>query len=231
MSAAALGMLLCVTAHTMPAGGADSADALPAGALLCGHSRESCSGASVPAQPTANFDEIRRCTGDPALVSFDGEAAQPAGLTAGATGCVRWRGRGLAAQYSPFAGSAPGPTASVAEPLSDLLTRFHYAFDSDRGLSSDRARQDEHQVLSRNSDAVVRAKVRLTLGKEWFGFVYADLGAADSALRWQALAGVRGGHGVEVLGGWRRVTYYFIPGRGFDSLDFDGPFLGATLVW
>ena len=231
MSAAALGMLLCASAHATPAAGADSADALPAGALLYGYFRQARGGASVPAQRTANFNEILRRTDDPAHVSFDGEAAQPAGLTAGATARVRGQARALAAQYRPVAGSAPGFSAPVDASLSDLLARLHYAFGSDLGLSSIRARQGEREVLLRNSDAFVRAKVRLTLGKEWLGFVYADVGAADSALRWQGLAGIRGGHGVDLLGGWRHVTYHFSPGRGFDSLDFDGPFLGATLAW
>lgn len=113
----------------------------------------------------------------------------------------------------------------------DLLTRLRYAFGSDVGLSSDRARQEESKVLLKNSNAFVRAKIQVTLGREWRGFVYVDLGAADSRLRWQGLVGIRGGHGVDVLGGWRHVTYYFNAGSGFDSLDFDGPFLGATLTW
>jgi hypothetical protein len=111
--------------------------------------------------------------------------------------------------------------------MSDLRSRLHYAFGSDPGLSSERARQGE----LRNADAFVRATLPLTLGKEWLGFVYADMGAADSALRWQGLAGIHGGHGVDLLGGWRHVTYHFSPGIGFDSLDFNGPFLGATLAW
>jgi hypothetical protein len=86
-------------------------------------------------------------------------------------------------------------------------------------------------VLLRNSDAFVRAKVRLSLGKKWLGFVYADMGAVDSALRWQGMAGVSGGHGVDFLGGWRHVTYHFSPGTGFESLEFNGPYLGATLAW
>jgi hypothetical protein len=129
------------------------------------------------------------------------------------------------------AGSAPGLSAPVDASLSDILARLHYAFGSDLGLSSDRARQGEREVLVRNSDAFVRAKVRLTLGKEWLGFLYADMGAADSALKWQGLAGIPCGHGVDLLGGWRHVTYHFSPGQGFDSLDFNGPFLGATLAW
>jgi hypothetical protein len=190
MSAVALGMLLCASAHATPAAGADSADTLPAGAALYGYFREARSSASVPAQRTVNFNEIRRPTDDPAHVSFDGEAVRAV-----------------------------------------VLTRLHYAFGSNPGLSRDRASQGEAEVLPKNSDAVVRAKVRLILGKKWLGFVYADMGAAESALRWQALAGMRGGHGVDLLAGWRRVTYHFSPGMGFDSLDFNGPFLGARLAW
>jgi hypothetical protein len=230
MSATALGMLLCASAHFTPAPGAEFADALPAGAPLYGYFREARGGAFVPAQRTANFDRIRHGTDDPAHVSFDGEAAQPAGPTAGATAHVDGWARALVAQTRPVTGSAPGLSAPVDASLSDLLARLHYAFGSDLGLSSDRARQGEREVLVRNSDALVRAKVRLTLGK-WLGFVYADIGAADSALKWQGLAGIPCGHGVDLLGGWRHVTYHFSPGQGFDSLDFNGPFLGATLAW
>jgi hypothetical protein len=221
-------MLLCASAHVTPAAGAEFADA---GAPLYGYFREARGGVLVPAQRTAKFDQFRHGADDPADVSFDGEAAQPAGLTAGATARVRGQARVLVAQSRSVAGSAPGLSAPVDACLSDLLARLHYAFGSDLGLSSDRARQGEREVLVRNSDAFVRAKVRLTLGKEWLGFVYADIGAADSALKWQGLAGIPCGHGVDLLGGWRHVTYHFSPGQGFDSLDFNGPFLGATLAW
>ena len=228
-SAAALGILLCASALATAAAGADSADTLPAGASV--YFREARGGASAPAQQTGNFDAIRRRTEGPAHVSFDGEAAQPAGLTAGATARVREQARMLASRHGPIAGSVPGLSASVDAPVSDLLSRLHYAFGSDPGLSSERTRQGEREVLLRNADAFVRATLPLTLGKEWLGFVYADMGAADSALRWQGLAGIHGGHGVDLLGGWRHVTYHFSPGVGFESLDFNGPFLGATLAW
>ena len=231
LPAAALGMLLGASAHTTSAAGADSADALPTGAPLYGYFREARGGVSVPAHRTANFDEIHRRSDYFTHISFDGEAAQPAALTAAATDGVRGPASALAAQYRPVVGSAPGLGASVDASFSDLLARLHYAFGSDPGLSNDRARQGEREVLLRNSDALVRAKVGLTLGQESLGFVYADMGAADSALRWQGLAGIRGGHGVNLLGGWRHVTYHFSPGKGVDSLDFAGPFLGATLAW
>jgi hypothetical protein len=200
---------------------------LPAGASL--YSREARGGA--PAQQAGNFDEIRRRTDDSAHASFDAETAQRAGLTAGATARIRGQAHAPASRLGPVAGLAPGVSASVDASVSDLLSRLHYAFGSDPGLSNERARQGEGEVLLRNADAFVRALLPLTLGKEWPGFVYADMGAADSALRWQGLAGIHGGHGVDLLGGWRHVTYHFSPGRGFDSLDFNGPFLGATLAW
>jgi hypothetical protein len=121
-----------------------------------------------------------------------------------------------AAQYRSLAGT-PGIDPHLDESLSRFLARV--------------PDQRDLQVLLRNSDALVRATVRMNLGREWLGFVYADMGATDSAVRWQGLAGIHGGRGLDVLGGWRRVTYRFSPGAGLDSLDFDGPFLGATLTW
>ena len=70
----------------------------------------------------------------------------------------------------------------------------------------------------------------MPLGRERL-FVYADMGAADSPLRYQGLLGIRVGQDAHLLGGWRRITYYFSPGRDFDSLDFGGPFLAVQRAW
>jgi hypothetical protein len=118
--------------------------------------------------------------------------------------------------YRSLAGT-PGIDRRLDESLSHFLARP--------------PEQRDLEVLLRNSDALVRATVRMNLGREWLGFVYADMGATGSAVRWQGLAGVHGARGLDVLGGWRRVTYRFSPGAGLDSLDFDGPFLGATFAW
>jgi hypothetical protein len=136
-----------------------------------------------------------------------------------------------AQQTDRFAAAARGLGARVDASPSELLARLHYAFASDLGLSSDHTRQNGGELVLRNSDAFVQAKVRLPLNRDWHGFVYADIGAADSQLRWQGLAGIHAWLGVDLLGGWRHVTYHFSPGRGFDSLEFNGPFLGAALAW
>jgi hypothetical protein len=137
---------------------------------------------------------------------------------------------GVSAHYRSLAATR-GIDARLDASLSQFLARLPGAFGNELGLAPERARQQDLEVLLRNSDALVRATVRMNLGREWLGFVYADMGATDSAVRWQGLAGIHGGSGLDVLGGWRRVTYRFSPGEGFDSLDFDGPFLGATFTW
>jgi hypothetical protein len=228
--AAALGTLLCASVHATPAADVDSAGALSAGAPFYGHLPGTLGGAVLPAQCTANVDEIRGRINDPGLVSFDGEAAQSAVLTAGASARGRGQVRALVPQYRLAGGSAPGLSSPLDTSLSDLPASFHYVLGSDLPIAGDRARDSWREVLLRNSDPLVRAKVRLNLGKEWL-FMYADMGATDSALRWQGLVGIRVGQDARLLGGWRHVTYYLSPGSEFDSLDFDGPFLAAQRTW
>lgn len=132
---------------------------------------------------------------------------------------------GLASRFRP-AGAAPGFSTPVDVSPSGLLPRLDCVFGSDLQLSS----RNDSEVLLRNSDALVRAKLRLTLGKEWL-FVYGDMGPWGSTLRWQGLVGIRVGHGANLVGGWRHVTYYLSPGRDFNSLDSEGPFLGAQRAW
>ncbi|MBV9696113.1 MAG: hypothetical protein JO005_04210 [Gammaproteobacteria bacterium] len=113
--------------------------------------------------------------------------------------------------------------SGIAVP-SELPSRLRTAIRTGFGSGAD-------ELLLRNSDAIVRTKMPLALGASWHGFVYADLGATESNLRWQGLAGIHGSHGIDFMGGWRRVTYRFAPGRDFDSLNFTGPFIGATRAW
>jgi len=134
---------------------------------------------------------------------------------------------GLAVQYRPEDVSR-GLSNPVDTSLSSLPGRFCCVFDGDP--LSDRARRTQREVFLRNSDSLVRAKVRLSLGREWL-FVYADMGTGNSPLRWQGLVGIRVGQETHLLGGWRRMTYDLSPGGEFDALDVDGPFIGVQRAW
>ena len=184
-----------------PAAGADSADAFPAGAPLYAYFHEPAGGARSAPRP-------------------DNPDAHLSGPF-----------RALTAPHRTVASSAPGLDAPVDAPVSELLARLHRAFGRDLVLSGEAALRADRAVLFGNSDAFLQTKMRFALGKEQRGFVYADMGAADSALKWQGLAGIHARADVDLAGGWRHVTYRFSPGNGFDSLDFNGPYLGATLAW
>src|SRR5262249_10873477 len=149
------------------------------------------------------------------LLAANAHATRAAGVDAADVLPVNTALSGVPA-FRSLAGT-PGIDPRLDESLSHFLARL--------------PQQRDLEVLLRNSDALVRATVRLNLGQEWLGYVDADMGATDSAVRWQGMAGIHGGRGLDVLGGWRRVTYRFSPGAGLDSLDFDGPFLGATFAW
>jgi hypothetical protein len=115
---------------------------------------------------------------------------------------------------------------TLARAAGDVTPAGVWPASEDRRLSGIRRRDD---VLLLNSDAIVGARLWLTPGSASPAFVYADVGATNSAMRWQGLAGIHGARGIDLVGGWRRVTYHFAPGAGFDSLDFDGAFLGAMV--
>ena len=152
-------------------------------------------------------------------------APRPDNLEAHVSGQFRAR----TAPHRP--GAPPSLDAPVDAPVSELLARLHSAFGRALVSSREAVLRADRAVLFGNSDAFVRTKMPLALGNEQRAFVYADMGATDSALKWQGLAGIHAREDVDVVGGWRHVTYHFSPGSGFDSLDFNGPFLGATLAW
>lgn len=151
-------------------------------------------------------------------------ASRPDNLDAHPSGQFR-----VLAPHRP--GSAPSLAAPVDAPASELLARLHSAFGRVPGPAGEAVLRADRAVLFGNADAFVRTKMPLALGNEQRAFLYADMGATDSALKWQGLAGIHAREDVDLVGGWRHVTYHFNPGNGFDSLDFNGPFLGATLAW
>ena len=167
----------------------------------------------------------------PATIGVDAGDGSAANLLSGAAAPTRVQWHLLDAQYHPGTAPASTPNAADAAFASDRRVKLRYGVGSDHGLATDRPHPIEGDELVRNSDAILRADVRLTLVNEWRGFVYADIGATDSEVRWQGLAGLHHRLGVDLLGGWRHVTYHFSPGRGLDSLEFKGPFLGAALAW
>ena len=84
-----------------------------------------------------------------------------------------------------------------------------------------------------NWDALVGARGRYTFGaqKTWFVPYHLDVGAGDSDLTWQGIAGL--GYAFrwcEVAAVWRYL-YYDLSGKAIDDVSFSGPAAGVTFRW
>lgn len=96
------------------------------------------------------------------------------------------------------------------------------------------ARGGTAEVEVDNWDAVVGAKGRIDLGSsgEWFLPFQADIGAGDSDLTWQLMAGIGyrlpAGH---LIAAWRHLDYRFKDGKAVESASFDGPSIGFVMRW
>ena len=85
-----------------------------------------------------------------------------------------------------------------------------------------------------NWDAVVGVKGRTMLGAErkWFIPYYLDVGTGQSKFTWQVNAGV--GYQFDwgsVLASWRYLDYDFKSGSKIESVNFNGPVIGASFRW
>ena len=77
-------------------------------------------------------------------------------------------------------------------------------------------------------DAIIGGQVMVDLSEKWYLSFYADVGAGDSKLTWQAWPGV--GYRFEYLDavvGYRHLEWETDDGDTFDDLNFNGPMLGV----
>jgi hypothetical protein len=85
-----------------------------------------------------------------------------------------------------------------------------------------------------NWDAIIGVKGRAVLGesRQWFLPYYVDVGAGESNLTWQAMAGI--GYSFEwgdLAGAWRYLDYDMKSGKSIESMTFNGPTIAAVFRW
>jgi hypothetical protein len=85
-----------------------------------------------------------------------------------------------------------------------------------------------------NWDGIIGVKGVAYLGEEhkWFIPYYLDVGTGQSDLTWQANAGIgyRFNWGA-LVASWRYLDYNFSSSDAIQSLNLNGPLLGATFMW
>lgn len=83
-------------------------------------------------------------------------------------------------------------------------------------------------------DAIVGVKGHYAFGdrKQWFVPFYVDIGTGETKFTYQLLAGVgyRFGWG-ELSAAWRYIDYDMKSGSSVQSMNFNGPMIGATWRW
>ena len=103
--------------------------------------------------------------------------------------------------------------------------RLDLDLDADVGGSKSSG-SDSEDVL----DAIIGSQVILNLSDRWYLSCYADVGAGDSKLTWQAWPGIgyRLKH-VDVVAGYRHLAWKTDDGDTIDDINFSGPMIGVKL--
>ncbi len=140
----------------------------------------------------------------------------------------------LAGTYNVL--SDPGAKVDVVAGarMLDLKQTLNYEFTADVGPIVGPGRSGSSDVSLTYWDAVLGAKGQFLFGegRRWFVPWYADVGAGQSKLTYQAIGGL--GYSFswgQVIGAWRYLDYEFKSGSDVQSLDFNGPMIGVAFSW
>ena len=86
----------------------------------------------------------------------------------------------------------------------------------------------------KNWDALIGLRGRFAFGAQnaWFVSYYFDVGAGDSDLTWQGIAGLGYAfHWGEIEAAWRNLYYNFPSDKAIADMSVSGPVIGVTFRW
>jgi hypothetical protein len=132
--------------------------------------------------------------------------------------------------------SAPGHELNLigGARLLDVDQTIDWQLSGNIGSVALADRAGERTTGVSNWDAIVGVKGRATFGEEgrWFAPYYFDVGAGESSLTWQAMAGVGYTFGWgDVVLAWRHIDYDMKSGKSIESISFDGPGVAVAFRW
>lgn len=113
----------------------------------------------------------------------------------------------------------------------DLAETVDWELTGDVAALPPQERSGSGRASDTQWDAIVGVKGRATIGaeKNWYVPYYFDIGAGESDLTWQGMAGV--GYSfdtIDVVGVWRYLDYDLGRSVPIQSINFNGPALGVT---
>ena len=116
----------------------------------------------------------------------------------------------------------------------DVKPRLSFGLNGDVDSIPTASRGGSFEIKASNWDAIVGLKARYAFGDrlQWYVPLYADIGAGDSELTWQAAAGLGYSFGWgDVVGAWRYLRYDLKSDQAVQDLSFNGPMIGVTFRW
>ena len=116
----------------------------------------------------------------------------------------------------------------------DIKPKLTFGLNGDIASIPAASRGGSFEIKARNWDGIVGVKARYAFGDrlQWYVPLYADIGAGDSELTWQAAAGLGYSLGWgDVVGMWRYLRYDFKSDQAIQNLAFNGPMVGVTFRW
>jgi opacity protein-like surface antigen len=159
-------------------------------------------------------------------------------IPGGTTADLGWDMKGviwtLAGQYRMVGGSGLTLDALAGARLADIEQDASWVISGSLGPLAPPARTGTGEAEISHWDGVVGLKGRYTIAQapKWSLPFYIDVGAGDSDLTWQVVAGVSYAFGWgELSAGWRYLDYDLKDGSPIKDLNFNGAMIGATFRW
>jgi hypothetical protein len=117
----------------------------------------------------------------------------------------------------------------------DVRPKVDYSLSGNVGPIELPDRAGRREVKEQNWDLLVGVKGRAGFssdGGKWFVPYYLDVGAGESKLTFQAMAGVGYGFGWgDLTVSWRYLEYQMKSGKPIEELTFNGPQVAASFRW
>jgi len=158
-------------------------------------------------------------------------------IPAGTTADLDWTFKGtiwtVAGEYRFVADPAATIDALAGVRWFDVRTKTSWSISGNLGPILPEGRTGTRENNSSVFDGIVGVKGRLALGaSDWSVPFFADVGAGESKLTWQAAAGISYGFKWgEISALYRYLSYEMKSGKDLQDITFSGPMVGATFRW
>lgn len=138
----------------------------------------------------------------------------------------------LAGEYRAVAEPGLEVDTFLGARMIDVEQKVDFSLSGNIGSIALTDRSGSRKANLKHWDGIVGVKGRFSFGanREWFVPYYADVGAGQSDLTYQLMAGI--GYALqwgEMVAQWRYLDYDF--GKAIDKLSFNGPAIAVHFRW